>query len=110
MARSWRVLPRTAKGEKAANADGSNPNPDPDPDPDPNPKLLPKPGPNPYHYPYPDPEPKPNPNPNQALAAQEAESLRQLQLLRAQLLARTSALATLRNAYYVEVLLVISSS
>eukprot|EP00964_Phaeocystis_antarctica_P136272 scaffold100703_cov33-Phaeocystis_antarctica.AAC.1 len=39
MARSWRVLPRTAKGEKAANADGSNPNPDPDPDPDPNPKL-----------------------------------------------------------------------
>ena len=26
MARSWRVLPRTAKGEKAANPDGPNPN------------------------------------------------------------------------------------
>ena len=38
-----------------------------------------------------------------AWLATYVESLRQMQLLRAQLLARTSALATLRNAYYVEV-------
>ena len=38
------------------------------------------------------------------LAAQRRESERQVALLRAQLVARTASLATLRNAYYVEVI------